>query len=248
MHPVPNKRQQSKFLQFILPGIYLMGVLVADYNIPIGTITPFFVVLGLLYMAVTMRPRVMIPWAIVYTVTVSSIFLSPKLFTLFSGHSYYDQYVIPLIRSSTYLLVGTSACYICVLLSRLRKSENELELILSCIPWPLLTSDINGRIIYWNDASKNLIPELNVNNVLQSYFSLLAPPGKHGKTIAEYIRRFNDEHLSEPLELMVRDTPHKGYTERINWTGKSILLTIIMDLESTAPPQLIQRNQQLPNV
>ncbi len=214
----------------ILPGFYIAASLYLDFFDHMGMITPFCAVMGLLYMALTYRPIVMVPWAIVYTGIICAIFLTPRLFTLFSGHSYYDQYVIPIVRAGTYVAVGVLASYLCIALNRVRNSEEELTHILENIPWPILTSDQNGKVLYWNASAAILLPELIKSEGLLNYFDLLVPPEFHGRTITEYLKRIekNDQE-NTPLKLSVRGVPHKGHTRVIEQEHKRVLLTILKE-------------------
>lgn len=223
------------FLIFTLPGVYLALALWIDLITPVGMITPFFAVMGLLVMALTLRPVVMVPWAVVYTGTICSIFLIPKLFVELSGIPYYSQYVIPIIRAATYVIVGGVSCYLCITLHRLRKSQEELTHILENLPWPILTSDQNGKILYWNGPAESLLPELILSEDGFNYFDLLAPPEFHGRTITEYLKRLESIHHEEPLKLSVKGRPFKGNTQMIEWTHQKVLLTILSEGEMTPP-------------
>jgi PAS domain-containing protein len=217
----------------ILPGVYIALALWIDWITPTGIITPFFVVVGLLVMALTFRPVVMIPWAFVYTAINCSIYLIPKLFILFAGHPLHQPYWIAVIRAATYLLVGGLACYLCVALNRVRKSQGELNHILENLPWPILTSDQNGKILYWNAPAQSLLPELSQMEGMLNYFDLLAPPEFHGRTITEYLKRLECIHHEEPLKLSVKGRPFKGNTQLIEWTDQKVLLTILSEGEMT---------------
>jgi len=233
---MPSSREKYPFLQLaaiLLPGVYLTLALLIDFITPGGMLTPFFVVIGLLFMALTYRPRVMIPWAIVYTIVVCSVFLIPKLFTLLSDHPYYTQYVTPSIRAGTYIAVSVLASYLCVALNRVRKSEVELIHILTNIPWPIVTSDKNGKILYWNAPAEALLPELSKVNGGINYFDLLAPPEFHGRTISEYLKRMEGEQNREALKLSIHGRPYKGQTRMIEWTDSKVLLTILAEAEIT---------------
>ena len=233
-----SSRQRHPFRQFLiylLPGVYLALVLWIDLITPMGIITPFFAVMGLLVMALTLPPLVMVPWAVVYTGTVCSIYLIPKLFILFSGHPYHEHYVIPVLRAATYVVVGGVASYLCVALNRLKKSQEELTHILENLPWPILTSDQNGNILYWNTPAESLLPELSQTEGTLNYFDLLAPPEFHGRTITEYLKRQECVHYEEPLKLSVKGRPFKGTTQMIEWTDKKVLLTILSEGEMFPP-------------
>jgi PAS domain-containing protein len=219
------------WLKIVLPGIYIAAALMIDAKAPLGLLTPFFAVMGMLFMALKYRPVLMIPWTVIYTVVTCSTFLVPSFFTFFSGHPYYDQYVTPVVRSGTYIAVGTLACYLCLSLNRIRKSEAELTHILESLPWPILTSDANGIILYWNDAAVSLLPSLSQEGGIHNYFDLLAPPEFYGRTISEYLKRLEQEHRKEPLRLSVNGHPFKGYTQMIAWTDQKVLLTILSEGE-----------------
>ena len=61
-----------------MPGLYLAVALYIDHLEPGGTITPFFVVIGLMFMALKFQPMQMIPWAVVYAAVLSGIFYPLK--------------------------------------------------------------------------------------------------------------------------------------------------------------------------
>jgi PAS domain-containing protein len=231
MHAAREKRPILELAAILLPGVYLAVALSADIIIPEGLLTPFFVVVGFLFMALTYRPVVMIPWAVVYTVVLCNIILVPKLFILFSGHPYREPYMMAVLRAVTYFLVGVLASYLCIALNRLRKSEEELTHILKNIPWPILTSDKNGRILYWNAPAAALLPELSKSQGALNYFDLLAPPEFHGRTISEYHKRFEGEQSVEALKLSVQGRPYKGQTRKIEWTDSKVLLTVLVEGE-----------------
>ena len=232
--------RNNTLFKLLLPGLYIVIVLIVDYIEPIGTITPFFAVIGMLFMALNFRPVVMIPWAIIYTLIVCSIFLVPKLFVLFSDRPYYNQYVIPTIRSATYVIVGGISCYVSILLDRMKKTEEELNSILKGLPSPILTSDHNGKILYCNQAAENLIPILREKKILLSYFDLLAEPEFYGRTIANYIHRIEHDKHTEPLELNVNGRPFNGHTQLIYRTHQKIMLTVLSEAgEGEGNPHLI---------
>ena len=235
MPTLQAQQPRLSVLAIVLPGIYIAAALVIDAEAPMGLLTPIFAVMGMLFMALKYRPAVMIPWTVIYTVVTCSMFLVPRFFTFFSGHPYYDQYVTPSVRSGTYIAVGTLACYLCLSLNRIRKSEEELSNILEGLPWPILTSDANGRIHYWNDAAEALLPSLSQEYGIHNYFELLAPPEFYGRTISEYLKRLEQGRQEEPLKLSINGRPFKGYTQMIEWTDTKVLLTILSEGEIFPP-------------
>lgn len=231
VNQMTKKTVEDQWLGIVLPAIYIVTVLTFDFLLPIGTVTPFFAVIGMLFMALKFRPAVMIPWTIIYVAIVCSIFLVPKFFVLLTGLHYYEQYVIPTIRAATYVVVGIASCYLCLALDRLRKSENELKQILQNLPWPILTSDHDGKLLYWNESAEDLIPLLKRKNELTNYFDLLAPPEFQGRTITEYLKRIDQDKHDEPLKLSVDGKPFKGHTQLIEWTNTKVLLTILSEAD-----------------
>jgi PAS domain-containing protein len=228
MKKIIRKKREALWLQITLPVIYLAAALAIDLHAS-GLLTPFFAVVGILFMALKYPPAVMIPWTVVYIGTVCAIYLSPHLFVLFSGHPYREPYFVLILRSATYLGVGFLASFLSLSLNRIKKSEHQLNQILENLPWPILTSDAYGRILYWNDAAETLLPSLALENGIRNYFDLLAPPEFYGRTISEYLKRMEQEHREEPLRLSVNGRPFKGYTQMIAWTDTNLLLTILSE-------------------
>jgi PAS domain-containing protein len=229
MIPLKNSHRFTVPLGFVAPFLYIATVLYADYVCPHGSFTPFFAVIGLLSMAVIMKPGGMIPWAIVYTLIVCSTIVSPRLHLIFSGHPYVEPMLFNYFRAFTYFLIGIFTCQLCLVLNRLKKKEAELTEILERLPWPLLTSDHNGRILYWNDPVSEMFPVLKEANGSANYFDLLAPPEVQGRTIAEYLNRLEQNIHREPLVLQAKSRPLKGYTQVLEREGRKVLLTILAE-------------------
>lgn len=222
---------KQSVINFFIPALYISVVLIVDHLIPIGTFTPFFVVIGLVFMALYLRSVVMIPWVIIYTAIVCSIFLVPKLFIFFSGHPYHDPYVTQVLRAGTYFAIGMVFCYLSITLHRFKKNKEELDAILAGLPWPIFTSDQNGKILYWNQSAEKLLPVLSNKQMVYSYFDLLTAPESYGRTIANYMNRLENSKHAEPLELTISDRSFKGYTQDIHWAHKTVLLTILAEVE-----------------
>ena len=217
-------------MELIIPAAYLVAVLSVDYVIKVGTISPFFLVVGMLFMSVTMQTSVMIFWVVIYTGAVCSIFLNARLFVLFTGHPYYDQYTIPVFRAGTYMVVGWIFAYLGILLNQLKGKERELNSILENLPWPIITSDHNGKILYWNESAEVLLPELKQEKLVSTYFDLLAPPDRHGHTIASYINRLEQNDHLKPLRLNLNGRRHMvGHTRTIRYQNMDVLLTILAE-------------------
>jgi hypothetical protein len=235
-------RQPRRFFTHVVPPVYILAVLFVDYKMPIGTITPFFVVMGLLTMALTFQPGQMIPWAIVYTTVTCSIFLSPRLHVLFTGHPFPDQFIVPWIRAATYVAVGFLSCYLCFVLNRLRRAQYELALILDKLPSAILVSDQNGRILYSNDASRDMIPDLEMRRSHYSFFELLASPQHQGRSISEYLHRLERNDHESPMDLSIYGRPLNGETRVIDWMGERVLLTIVSKVSLEEDPIEIKKS------
>ena len=228
---IDNKRT-NVFWGWIAPGLYLAMALFIDYLTPGGTITPLFVVVGLTVMAMRLKPVQMSPWTIIYVLVVGLIFTCPSIHAIFSHTSFRDQMPLPrYARAATYLFVGVGFCYLCIILNRLLKSQRELMDMLSKVPCPIVVSDHNGRLLYWNQKMEELIPILGDPKKKKqkafSFFDLLAPRETQGKTISCYLQRLESNQPLEPLDLSVGGRPIKGKTQLMEWSGKKIILTIL---------------------
>jgi PAS domain S-box-containing protein len=221
-----KETHEFNWIKISLPGFYLAVILLFDWLFVLGTVTPFFVVIGLLWMALKYRPIVMIPWAFIYTLVVCNILLVPKIFIFFAGHPFNDVYLIQCIRAATYIIVGIASSYLCTAMDRLKKSESELNQILENLPWPILTSDADGRILYWNETAEKILPLLKENAAL-NYFDLLSPPDFQGRTITEYLKRFELQSSDKPLILNVNGNQCNAHTQLLAWTDTKVLLTIL---------------------
>ena len=216
-----------------MPGLYLAVALYIDHLEPGGTITPFFVVIGLMFMALKFQPMQMIPWAVVYAAVLSGIFLSPQIYSFFSDIPFHAQSSPRYARAATYWLVCAGFIYLCVILNRLLKSQRELREMLSKIPCPIVASDHNGRILYWNQRLEERLPILadsrKLNLIPLSYFDLLSPRENQGRIISSYLQRLESGRTFEALDLSLDGRSVKGKTQLMEWDGKKVLLTIIDD-------------------
>ena len=229
-------RQLSNLWATLIPALYLILSLSIDYFLPRGTITPLLVVVGLLVMALFLRPKQMFPWVVIYTGIVCSIYLSPHLHLIFSGHPYWqeDRTVVPIVRAMTYAVVGGFSFYLCLLINSLERKKNELVELIRILPWPLVTADQNGSILYFNDRAQKLIPDLKDKGSPKSFFDLLAPPNQRGRTIADFLRSLRDHTHEGVLELELNEKQLKGYTYAIEWRGYNVVMVILSKEEIAA--------------
>ena len=232
-----DRKKPNTFWGWLAPGLYLGTSLYIDYLTPGGTITPFFVVFGLIVMAIRLKPIQMIPWTVIYILAVVLIFTSASVHNIFSHTSFRDQMSLPrYARAATYVFVGIGFCYLCITLNRLLRVQRELTEMLSKVPCPILASDHNGRILYWNQKVEELLPILNQSKGQKqkffSYFDLLAPRENQGKTISGYLQRLENSKAGSPLDLSVAGRPIKGKTQLMDWSGKKIILTILEEEKS----------------
>ena len=218
---------------WILPGLYLAVALYTDHLQPGGTLTPFFVVFGFVVMSLKCRPMQMVPWALAYTVVVSAIFLSPKIYSIFSSIPFEEQPSPRYARTATYWLVCAGFIYLCITVNRLFQSDRELREMLAKMPCPIVASDHNGRILYWNPKLEELLPILssakNLYPVSLSYFDLLSHQENQGRTISSYLQRLESGKSFDAIDLSIDGKSVKGTTQLMEWAGKKVLLTIIDD-------------------
>jgi len=228
----------KRILRDILPAIYLVLVLVADHFSFTTTITPICCVLGLSVMAFHYSPKAMIFWGIVFWVVVAGILGIPRIFFIFDFRNQHFDLPTNLLRGSGFGITAFICFYISLSLNRLEKKHTELLEILSLVPEPILTSDINGKIRY---ANRTTIAILGLPMNLEkcaSYFDLLAPRAKKGATIARYLKNIESPKSGhEVIELEINGTPVKAMTRRLKTNHEAFLMTMLFkspDWDSTS--------------
>jgi len=218
-------------LEMILPLLYLTLILLVDSLTPFGTITPPFCVVGLLIMSYYIPPERTVFWAVIYSIVISAIFISPSLHQIFSDQPYPKDSATPVVRSATFVLAAYLASYLCFTLNKLRVMYSELQQILARIPLPVVTSDHNGKILYVNESAKHVLSIDEKKHEYMSYFDLLAPPEYKGRTIAEYLARLERESPRKPMDLEIRGRKINGLTQVLSSTGSRVLLTVLESRE-----------------
>ena len=220
----------------IFPGIYLVVVLIADYYWPGGLLTPFFVTVGLLLMAIFFKPRHMIPWAIIYATVVVTILLNPTIYRLLAHRPYLNQSVSPYLRATANIIVAFLSCYLCVALDWMGRTKEDLVALLSRMPSPIVVSDANGHILYFNDKVGELLPSFvhhsEKNRTARNYFDFFSPAKNQGRTISRYLNQIENSSHHEFLELYCDGRSLHGKTQVMNWSGQKVLLTIIEETKS----------------
>jgi PAS domain-containing protein len=216
----------NSYQNFLIPAAYLLITLMIDSRMPFSTVTPLFGITGLMVFAFSLRPRWMSFWALVYTLIVGFIFLNPSF--VHSHHqlqSPQDQ-VTPYLQTITFALVATLATQLCINIQKLIRIGKSLRELLEKIPFPVITSDINGDIHYMNPEAQRLLGQ-GSEYLSLNYFNILSPPGHQGTLIAAYLRRFDGQDLETPFSISILGKPHLGEMHLLKETVPITAITIL---------------------
>jgi len=220
---------------FLLPLLYCLIVLLFDWRAPFRTVTPPLLSMGLLGMAFFLRPLSMAIWATIYSVVTGSILMNIHLWGAFSNGYLPPETISHRYRLAGFLATAVFSVIFCLVLHRLRSKRESLNHLIEHMPLPVIMSDCDGKILMMNAKARSFlkIPESIMITDLR-YFDLLAPKGKHGKCIAEYLKCFEEDpnHFPQiPLELQGQAVT--GHFEILKTRPKR-LLTMITQEESQA--------------
>jgi PAS domain-containing protein len=221
------KKQHSELWSFLLPPSYLTLVLLIDYVIPSTTITPLFLAIGMMVMAYMMRPVRMISWSAIYVLVTCSIFLSPNLYKFFSGRIFPVDWIGLYFRSLVYIIFWFLTIFLNLAFNRLKRVEVEFNSILLNIPYPVITSDINGKILYFNQVASEIFYSGEPLPVVESYFDLFSPKDEKGKTIASYLKCFENNE-AQLLNLTMKGCSVLAQVRVITAFNQPILLTTLV--------------------
>lgn len=216
------------FGNIVIPFAYLAITLMVDYTMPYSTITPLMGISGLMVFSFRLKPSWMVFWAFVYALVVACIFLYPGFYGVMNSSRPVTDPVTPWLRTATFVLGAILSSVLCMTMARLTGSEKSLKELIGKLPIPVLTSDINGDILYANPAAQQLmgsVGELSGKN----YFEIFPREGKQGALIAQYLRKFSRHHDGAPLELCLDGKTRFGNTHLLEGSRRSILLTILDD-------------------
>jgi PAS domain-containing protein len=213
--------------ELFIPLAYLLVVLGLEYTTSRATITPLFGIIGLMVMAFCLRPSWMAVWGFVYSLVVACIFLLPAWTSFFNSSNPHAEALTPLVRTGAFVVGATLATLLCFSLNRSRALGGNLRKMIEVMPVPLIASDVNGRIFLINNSAHTFLGLDDKEKSSKSYFELLAPKNHKGKTISDYLRRFEDQFVTEPLVLDCHGVAYRGFTLLIESTDPPLLMTTI---------------------
>jgi PAS domain-containing protein len=224
------------FGDLLIPIIYLLLVLLLDRIVPRTTITPLFGLLGLMVMAFCLRPFWMMLWCLIYSIVVVSVFLDTAVAHVLNPDGMNQDTLTPLVRATTFFAGSVLAAMLNASLQRSREKSRDLQEIIRRMPIPMILSDIDGRIHFMNRAATGILEITEDEQASDSYFDLLSPSGAKGKTISDYLSRFEKQGVGRGLQLEFGGISYKGSTQRIKSTNPSLLITIL-ERSNPEPPR-----------
>lgn len=223
-----RKKNSFDFISdILLPGLYLTVVLFLDRFVSHATITPLLGILGLMVMAFHLRPYVMIAWCTIFSLVAISIFLVQPIAQIINPEAVYSDTLTPVVRAATFCLGSVLASMLNITLQRSRDKNYDLQEIIRRMPVPMILSDIKGKIHFMNRAATSIMEISETEELSDSYFELFAPPESKGKTISDYLSRFEKQGIGRGLQLEINNTPYAGSTQRIISTSPTLLITIL---------------------
>ncbi len=227
---VKRKGRFASMVERGVPPLYLILVVVADHLIPSSTVTPSLCLLGLMGMAFFLRPQWMLLWGSVYWLLVAGIFFNPHVHQYLNHEALQSHPWTPssFTRTLTFGIAAGFCTLFSLTLSRFRKSHDEILEILSRFPRPIITSNLEGRILYLNDAARNRFSLHGPYTADISYFDLLAPKAKKGLLISRYLQQI-DYRDSGELTLEFNGETLSAETILLDSTGEKILVTAITE-------------------
>jgi PAS domain-containing protein len=221
---------------FLLPFIYLGLVLIFDWKSPFRTVTPSLLSMGLLGLAFLLGPRWMILCATIYSLIAGSILMNHSLWMLFSNGYSPPETVSHFYRLAGFLTTAAFSIAFSSVLDRLRAKRQSLNNLIEHLPLPVIVSDADGTMLMMNEKARDFlkIPEtIRISDL--RYFDLLAPAGRHGRCIAEYLKCFENKGENIPeIPIAFRGQPLSGHFELLQ-SGPLRLLTMITRSEEASP-------------
>ena len=216
----------------VIPFAYLVLVICLDRMTGQTMMTPLFGIIGLMVLAFSLPPRSMIFWAVIYSLIVATIFLSPERLRFLNANAVNHTEMTPYVRSCTFTIAAILSLLLSVVLNRLKTSRGELQEILENLPVPVLISDDDGKIRFVNQIACEILAMPSVEVQGYSFFDLLAPKEFQGATIANYLARFNAQSSKDPLLLEYRGIKYKGQSHK-----KKLLMIALSEISISPAAQ-----------
>lgn len=208
-----RQKPSSRLWAVFLPLCYLAFVLTIDRILLSRTVAPPLLTIGLLCMAVLMRPVWVGFWSCVYSVAVILILNFRLIYEFFSNAS--PDPFSHLVRSLGFLSVAAFSVLFSALLTKLRGKKAFLDQLMFRIPSPVIVSDFRGNILMGNQRARELLGLPDESQLFaKDYFELLSPPEKRQQLISEYIKAFQRSEIkADQIDLEINGKPIKGIIE-----------------------------------
>ena len=216
----------NSYQNFLIPAAYLLITLMIDSRLPFSTVTPLFGITGLMVFAFSLRPGWMSFWALAYSLIVGFIFLNPSFAQSYNQLQPPQDPLTPYLRTFTFALGALLSTLLCINIQKLTQIGKSLRELLERIPFPVITSDINGDIHYMNPEAQHLLGQ-GSEYLSLNYFNILSPQGHQGTLIAEYLKRFDGQDLELPLSISILGKPHLGEIHLLKETLPITAVTIL---------------------
>jgi len=231
-HDAMNKfiPKRSDTLSFFIPALYTICILMYDFSEPFRTVTPTLCTIGLLVLAVFLRPVWIATWAIIYSIIVTKVLLDQRIFGIMSAGFQPPEMVSHKFRVAGFVVVALFSVIFSYLLNRLRNKQKQLNHLILKMPLPILISNSDGNVILMNDKAHSFLEiEDKSANTTYNFFDLLAPKRRQGKCISAYLKAFQEgTDRNDRLELENRGTPIVAHIELLD-THTPQLITILPD-------------------
>ena len=224
-----SPRLRILFFSFLFPLLFLIGVVVFDLQETIRTVTPPLCTIGLLVMALYLRPGWMIWWACFYSAVVVMSLVNHRIHGLLSSGYVPPEFTSNWFRSAGFVTTSVFCCVFSILMNRLRSKEHQLVRLIQNLPTPVLVSDQAGKIQMMNDKACRFLDIKSAGETTPGFFDLLAPLKGHGRCIARYLSAFSkgDKQPTE-IELEFRGKPILGKVELLEGPPK-LLVTVLSE-------------------
>jgi len=217
-------RNTDLFLDILFPLIFLLITLGIDYLVPFTTLTPLMGLAGLMVFSFRLKPGWMVFWGIIYAFLVCLIFLDIRFYKVMGFGGFSQDPVTPWVRSASFILGAWLCCFVSFSLLKLKRTNDSLILLMDEIKSPVITSDLNGDIVFKNRSFKKIFKE---NDFKGNYFDLLGKNSEQGNMIAKYLQFFDGTNRTEYLTLDIEGVRFKGSLKVLDVSLQRILMTIL---------------------
>ena len=229
-----KKNDKGSLLRLFLklgPLLYILAIIGLDCLIPSPIFTPVLATIGLIYMALSYSLRLMVFWSLVYSAIIAIAFFVPQVGWWMNNHVIVSPFTA-WIRTCGFIITSVLACMYCNSMNVLRAMNQEQEGVLNLMSEPIVTSDIDGRIRFMNNAAKALLSKSGESGESgesgrRNYFENFFPKKTMGSSIANYLKQFDDHHDHGVLDVEIASKQYLANTQMMtSGTGK-ILVTIV---------------------